>query len=64
MIMFYVKFVLIINKNHKISSNDLVSILKVFWQFTTNNALKAIIRISRIKTYYYTFFKIFLISLA
>lgn len=61
--MFSIKFVIIINKIYKTISNNLVSILKVFRQFTINNILKFIIDKNGIKIHLTSSSMIFLTSL-
>ena len=56
-IVFHIKFFLIINKNNKIVNNDLANTYRVFKQFIISNILKLIININRTKIHYYFFFK-------
>ena len=50
-------FFLIISKNHKIKSYELVSIPNIFWQLIMDNLFRLIIDISKIRIYYHTFLK-------
>ena len=55
--LFYIKFILIISRKHKIQSKDLTSKLGAFWYFITSNLLKLIMDISEKRIYYHIFFK-------
>ena len=55
----YIKSISIINKKYKIISNGLISILKVFCQLIIYNILRIMMKISKIRIYYYIFFNNF-----
>lgn len=59
-IMFFIKFIIMIIENYESASNGLVSILKVFWKFIIYNILRLTINKSRIKITYYIFLKDFI----
>ena len=60
MIIFQIKFVLIISGNYKSISNGLINILKIFWQLIISNPLKTTINTNETKLYHHIFFKNFI----
>lgn len=57
LIVFYILFISIINKNLKTINNSLTSLLKTFWQPIIRLIPSIIIEISKVKIYCNTFFK-------
>lgn len=58
-IIFQIKFILNIIRNDKIVSNNIISIIKLFWQLTISNIPRIIIDQNKIITYYNICFKKF-----
>lgn len=62
-VIFHIKFIFIISKNHRITNNGLKSILKVYWLLIKSNILRFIIGQIKQKCITILLSKIFLINL-